>query len=355
MVGTRGGRASLDRRLSRLSQLGSRVGYDLRPAADRLFSFRDLADDFSVATSRVSADDSVVAQQRVLDQRASPGRERRKRHSAPSISPCRPARPAGDGPRKGAAPRVAGLRGRGDEFPGAGPAPGGDAPRRSPKAPGRSPRAPRASPVARDRDGPDAVQKLPAVERSPVLRPRALRPSPEDEARPRTASPVSPLREPPAVVDENSRRAAASPTPSPRPAAPVVRVKPKGIKKAYCSFAKRHRDKTFEDHAYFSIANDGSLYLAPHERQRLADRKSRARWIHDKNFFSNFGVASKMRLREPGGVAAHGPYHEHRDAAIRRTEDKRKHGLGGRRTWRPIADRQRVGGDGRRSSLAHFK
>ena len=74
MVGTRGGRASLDRRLSRLSQLGSRVGYDLRPAADRLFSFRDLADDFSVATSRVSADDSVVAQQRVLDQRASPGR-----------------------------------------------------------------------------------------------------------------------------------------------------------------------------------------------------------------------------------------------------------------------------------------
>ena len=138
-------------------------------------------------------------------------------------------------------------------------------------------------------------------------------------------------------------------------AAPVVRVKPKGIKKAYCSFAKRHRDKTFEDHTYFSIANDGSLYLAPHERQRLADRKSRARWIHDKNFFSNFGVASKMRLREPGGVAAHGPYHEHRDAAIRRTEDKRKHGLGGRRTWRPIADRQRVGGDGRRSSLAHFK
>ena len=64
MVGTRGGRASLDRRLSRLSQLGSRVGYDLRPAADRLFSFRDLADDFSVATSRVSADDSLLKDER---------------------------------------------------------------------------------------------------------------------------------------------------------------------------------------------------------------------------------------------------------------------------------------------------
>ena len=128
---------------------------------------------------------------------------------------------------------------------------------------------------------------------------------------------------------------------SPRaPEAPVVRVRAK-IKKPYNSFAKRHRAKAFTDHTFFSIVNDGTAYKTDEEKRRLEARKNRARWIHDKNFKSAFGVASKMSVRAPGGIVASGPYRGHADLAIARVDDKSRHV--GRTSWRPIPDRKNYG------------
>ena len=120
----------------------------------------------------------------------------------------------------------------------------------------------------------------------------------------------------------------------------VVRVD-RRPRKPYCGFKKRHRQKTFDENKYYSIVNDGSKYQTPHEVDMAARRESRARWINDKNFFSGFGVASKMPLRQPGGVVASGQYFNHKHEVIHRKDQKSKHVSDD--SWKPIADRCRRG------------
>lgn len=108
----------------------------------------------------------------------------------------------------------------------------------------------------------------------------------------------------------------------------VIRLQSKP-QRPYCG----HRRFSSPNASFYSVVNDGSLYLTPYEQKQREEKSNKTRWVSRRNFSTS---KKPISLREAGGVAASGPF-QAASNLLYRSEDKSKFIT--QTGWRPIADR----------------